>query len=81
LLNLIDHKKEGASNTYAKIASISPIVKGMEKLVVNSTEIPAWIINKKNESIESQSNIEKKYNEGITDDGFSENDDGDDLPF
>jgi hypothetical protein len=53
-LNLIEGKKQDGT-TRTQIASINPIAKDMEKLVVFNKKAPEWIDKKRNQSIEARS--------------------------
>jgi len=57
---------------YAKIASISPIVSGMEKMLPIKSDVPEWITEKRKQSIEWQEQVDSN--------NFA-NEDEEGLPF
>jgi len=81
LLNLIKYQKEGASNYYAKVASISPLVKNMEKMNVVNSEVPDWVINKQKQSIEYQNELTNNNDEPLPDESNYVDNGDEDLPF
>lgn len=75
LLNIIHVKKQNGDMS-ARVASISPLMKGMTKLDVVNTTPPAWIGKLRGKSIEAKENGNNTENE------FSQVCAGeDDLPF
>lgn len=76
LLNIVMSKKQDG-NEFAKIASISPLFKNMEKIKPINTIPPKWIQKKRELSIEWRAE-----HEGISsyDEGMPENDE-EGLPF
>jgi len=76
LLNIIEHKKMDGSK-FAKIASISPLIEGMEKLTVVNSDPPEWIDKKRQESMECKGTM----NEDTVPEPEPLDETQDDLPF
>ncbi len=77
LLNIIEHTKQSGDKV-AKIASISPIMEGMEKLTVFNEAPPEWIGEMRKKSLEYTEGQNHNVEDDIAEpEQYTE----DDLPF
>lgn len=61
MINIIEnHKPDGSIGR--KIGSVSPIVKGMQKIAAEPVEIPKWITDRIAESVESKQAADNGHN-------------------